>query len=70
MENVFWGIIIFFVVYKLQGQINRNKLEKDRKIYYHKLMSTKHRCVWCSGLYIRKNGVDDKFCSLRCKNSK
>ena len=70
MENVFWGIIIFFVIVRLQGQINRNKLEKDRKIYYHKLMSTKHRCVWCSGLYIRKNGVDDKFCSLRCKNSK
>ena len=70
MENVFWGIIIFFVIVRLQGQINRNKLEKDRKIYYHKLMSTKHRCVWCSGLYIRKNGVDDKFCSHRCKNSK
>ena len=67
MVNIIWGIVIFLVALKLQGNINKNR--KDKKIYYHKLMSTKHRCVWCSGLYIRKNGVDDKFCSLRCKNS-
>ncbi len=67
MGNVFLWIIIFFVALKLQGKINKNR--KDKKIYYHKLMNTKHRCVWCSGLYIRKNGVDDKFCSHRCKNS-
>lgn len=66
MGNIFWGVIIFFIALRLQTRINKNKGKGNKKIYYDKVMNTKHRCVWCGKSYVRKNGISDIFCSHRC----